>query len=88
MDGGDLQAQARERLADQVHVGGVGPVPLGQFVAGQDGGPVDDLGRNIGPAAQHQRHFGPLGGVQLAGRPWRSASGARSLPGSCTKGCD
>jgi hypothetical protein len=69
IDGGDRQAQARERLADQVHVGGVSPVPLGQFVAGQDGGPLDDLGRNIGPAAQHQRHFGPLGGVQLASRP-------------------
>ena len=68
MDGGDLQAQAGERLADEVHVGRVGPVPLGQLVAGQDGGPLDDFGGNLGPAAQHQRQFGPLGGVQLAGR--------------------
>ena len=69
MDRGDLQAVAGQRLADEVHVGGVGPVPLGQFVAGQDGGSLDDIGGKVGPAAQHQRQFGPLGGVQLAGRP-------------------
>jgi len=68
MDGGDLQAQAGERLADQVHVGRLGPVPFGQFAGGQDGGPLDDFGGNVGAAAQHQRHFGPLGSVQLAGR--------------------
>jgi len=60
MDGGDLQAQDGERLADEVHVGRVRPVPISQLIAGQDGRPLDDIGGKIGPAAQHQRQFGPL----------------------------
>ena len=68
MDLRDLEAQAGEGLADEIHVGGVGAVSLGQFVAGQDGGPGDHIGGKIGPAAQHQRQFGPLGGVKRAGR--------------------
>ncbi len=68
IDGRDLQAQAGERLADQIHIGGVGPVPVRQFTAGQDRGPFDDLGGYIRAAPQHQRQFGPFGGVQRAGR--------------------
>ena len=82
---GDLQAQAGERPPDQVHVGRVGPVPLGQLVAGEDGGPLDDIGGNLGPPAQHQRQLGPLGGVQLAGR--RDARKRRALAaGQLNKG--
>ena len=60
MDLGDLESQAAERLLDQVHVGRVGSVPLGQLVMGQDGGPFDDLGGNLGPAAEHQGQLGPF----------------------------
>jgi hypothetical protein len=74
---GDLQAQAGERPPDQVHVGRVGPVPLGQLVTGQDGGALDDIGGNLCPPAQHQRQLGPLGGVQPAGR--RDARERRAL---------
>ena len=67
VDGGDLQAAAAQLPGDQVHVGGVGAVPLGQLIAAQHGGPDDDLLRKLGPPPQHQGDLGPLLGVQRRG---------------------
>ena len=46
---GDLEPQAGERPPDQVHVGRIGPVLLGELVTGQDGGALDDVGGNHRP---------------------------------------
>jgi hypothetical protein len=60
---GDLKAQAGECLPDQVHVGRVGTVLLGELVTGQDGGALDDVGGYLRSAAQYERQLGPLGDV-------------------------
>jgi len=68
LNGRYLQAAGGERLPDEVDVGGVGSVPLGQLVAGQEGRPGDHIGGKRGPAPQHQGQLRPLGGVKRPGR--------------------